>query len=411
MSSAAEVQVNLQTDSSVRVLSLTGVAHASAHSWEMIFPAVAVPMARDLGLPFSDTVPLAFGLYLLFGLGAPVAGWLTDHIGSRRVLLLMLLLGGCSGLGVLFAPTVFAVAIALAGVGFAASLYHPAGLALLSRRFAKTGRALAINGMAGNVGQAATPFLAGLVASFFGWRWAYLILCAPALIAGLVFLMLPFDEPPPLQDPPRSENSPRFCWMPLVLLGAAMTAGGFAYRLQTLVVPALLQERIPGLARFVEGLSLPSVSSPGNLAATLLTSAAYSMGLFGQWFGGKVADNKPLVPSYAVFHLFALPCLVIASFAGGLPLVLVLFAYLFFAQGMQPVENTLVAAYTKPSWRGRAYAGKFILAFGVGSLGTFVVGWVAPLGGLGASMGAGAVFELILIASAVTLWRISRKGK
>jgi MFS transporter, FSR family, fosmidomycin resistance protein len=408
---AARVQDNLQNEldpSARRVLWLTGVAHASSHSWELIFPAIAVPMAKDLGLEVAQTMPLAFGLYLLFGLGAPFAGWLTDRIGSRRVLILCLLLGGLSGLGVWLAPTIGWVTIALAGVGAAASLYHPAGLALLSRRFVKTGRALAINGMAGNVGLAATPFLAGLIASLFDWRTAYVALCAPGLLLGVIFSLFGFEELPSKEaDRAPLEDDRGFRLSPLLMLAVAMTAGGLAYRLQSLVIPALLQERIPDLSRWASHLSLPSVSNPGNVAATLLTSVAYTTGMFGQWIGGKIADARPLVTSYLAFHVFALPCIVVAALATGVPLVLALFAYLFFSQGMQPVENSLVAGFTRPAWRGRAYALKFILAFGVGSFGTFVVKLVEPYGGLGASLGAAAIAELVLICAAAMVWRLA----
>jgi hypothetical protein len=73
---------------------------------------------------------------------------------------------------------------------------------------------------------------------------------------------------------------------------------------------------------------------------------------------------------------------------------------------MQPIENSLVAQLSPPAWRGRAYAGKFVLGFGVGALGTYVVGWVAPYGGLGAAMGAGVLLELVLIGAVVYLSRV-----
>ena len=81
-----------------------------------------------------------------------------------------------------------------------------------------------------------------------------------------------------------------------------------------------------------------------------------------------------------------------------------LFFYLFFAIGMQPIENSLVAQLTPKGWRGRGYALKFVLAFGVGAIGTYVVGWVEPLGGLGASLGVVVVLELVLVATIGVLW-------
>jgi len=388
-----------------RVLWLAGVGHASSHSWELIFPAVAVPMARELGLEFGETVRLSFTLYLLYGLGAPVAGWLADRYGGRVVLIAGLLGGGVSGLAVTFASTPAALQLALAGLGLAASLYHPSGLALLSLHFDKLGRAFALNGMAGNVGIAVTPIAAGLIAATIGWRWAYAILCLPGLVFGVVFLLLKI---------PRSGGSSAAAdqdgvaidWRPLAAMAVAVTAGGLTYRLHTLIMPALLAERVSGIASRTDALGLSSIAHVDNLAATALTSVAYTVGLAGQWAGGKIADGRPLPSSYLLFHVACLPLILFAAVATDIPLVLALFAYIFFAIGMQPVENSLVASLTPPAWRGRAYAGKFVLAFGVGAIGSYIVGWVAPYGGLGASVLTAAGFELVLISAIVVIWRL-----
>jgi MFS family permease len=364
-------------------------------------------MARELGLPFEETISLGFILYLLFDLGAPLAGWATDRLGARRVLILGLIGGGISGLLVALAPSLLLVQLALGGLGLAASFYHPAGLALLSNRFhGKVGRAFAINGIAGNVGIGLTPFLAGLIASLLHWRWAYVLLCLPGLIAGLVFLFISVPDAVPKREEQALKTARPFDWRPAALFAIAVTAGGLAYRLHTLVVPALIQERIPQLAGLETRLT--GLEHLDNLAATLLTSMAYGMGVFGQWVGGRIADRHPLAPSYFYFHLTAVPLVAIAAVASGLPLLLALFAYIFFAIGMQPIENSLVAKLTPPEWRGRAYAGKFILAFGVGSLGTYVVGWVHPFGGLGASLATSAMLELVLVAAVGGIWMLDR---
>lgn len=389
-----------------RVLWLTGVGHASSHSWELIFPAVAVPMARDLGLSFEDTVTLSFTLYLLYGLGAPAAGWLADRFGARVVLIAGLLGGGLSGLAVAFASTGVALQVALGGLGLAASLYHPSGLALLSLRFEKIGRAFAINGMAGNVGIAATPILAGLIASTLGWRWSYALLCAPGLLFGGLFLFLPTPSEPGVGFKASGRADRGTDWRSLIAMAVAVTAGGLTYRLHTLIMPALLAERVSAIDTWTAALGLSALDSADNLAATALTSVAYAVGLGGQWLGGRLADGRPLASSYLGFHVVCLPLILFAAFATDLPLVLAVFAYIFFAIGMQPVENSLVAALTPVAWRGRAYAGKFVLSFGVGAMGSYIVGWVSPYGGLGASLATAAGFELVLIAAIVVIWRL-----
>lgn len=389
-----------------RVLWLTGVGHGLGHAWELVFPAVAIPMAAELGLSFEQAVELAFPLYLCFGLGAPLAGYLTDHLGGRRVLLLCLSLGGLSGLWVAGAEGTASLMLAFAGLGLAASLYHPAGLALLSHRFSKTtGRALGINGMAGNVGIALTPVLAGAIASLWGWRWAYVFLALPGLLGAVIFFLWGFEDGPEHHEQRPEAQRTATDWWAVGLLVFAMMAAGLAYRIHTLVVPALLQERLPELERFVARLpGADALTSVRNLGATFLTSLAYLMGLVGQWIGGRIADSRSLVLSYVGFHLGALPLVLIAGFAFGPALVLVLFLYLFFAFGMQPAENSLVAKMSPPHLRGRAYAGKFVITFGIGALGAYVVKGLAPFGGLGASLVASAGLELALVGAGTLLY-------
>lgn len=397
-----------------RVLWLTGVGHGTGHAWELVFPAVAIPMAADLGLSFEAAIELAFPLYLFFGLGAPLAGYLTDHLGGRRVLLLCLGLGGLSGLWVAGASGTASLMIAFAGLGLAASFYHPAGLALLSHRFSKTtGRALGINGMAGNVGIALTPVLAGAIASLWGWRWAYVFFALPGLLGAVVFFLWGFEDGPEHHERRPEAPHVRTDWVAVGLLVFAMLAAGLAYRIHTLVVPALLQERLPGLEAFVAGLpGADKLSSVRNLGATFLTSLAYLMGLLGQWIGGRIADSRSLVLSYVSFHLGALPLVLIAGFAFGPALVVVLFLYLFFAFGMQPAENSLVAKMSPPHLRGRAYAAKFVITFGLGSLGAYVVKGLVPVGGLGASLVASAGLEVLLVLSGLLLYvRLRATGR
>lgn len=392
---------------SARVVGLTGVGHAASHAWELVFPAVAVPLARDIGVTFEEAVALAWPLYLLFGLGAPVAGWASDRFGPRVVLLGCLLGGGLSGVAIALSTSKIALTLSLAALGFFASLYHPSGLALLSVWFEeKMGRAFAINGIAGNVGIAGTPLVAGIVASLWGWRAAYLAFCIPALVIGVVFLLLPFERRErEIEMPTRSASPSRIDWRPIAGMAVAVTVGGLVYRLHTLVMPALIAERIPMLGTWTRALGLDRLEHADNLAATALVSAAYAMGIFGQWWGGRIADRYRLVSAYFAFHLAALPLLLGAAYFAGWPLLLCLFCYIFFGIGMQPIENSLVAALSPSRWRGRAYAGKFVLGFGVGSIGTYVVGWVAPYGGLGAALFTAVGLEVVLLAAVVYVSR------
>ena len=75
-------------------------------------------------------------------------------------------------------------------MGLFASIYHPAGLALISHETTLENRpqALGIHGIFGSLGIGSAPFLAALLLAFgFTWRQYYLVLVVLGTALGLVF--------------------------------------------------------------------------------------------------------------------------------------------------------------------------------------------------------------------------------
>jgi MFS family permease len=103
----------------------------------------------------------------------------------------------------------------------------------------------------------------------------------------------------------------------------------------------------------------------------------FASGIAGQYLGGMIADNRELRASYLAFHLASLPLLVLVSRLDQLPLLVASSLYVFFALGMQPIENSLFASLTPERWRSTAYGLKFVLTFGVGSSAVWMVRSVA----------------------------------
>src|SRR5437867_4438402 len=170
-----------------RLIGYITAAHALAHVIELAYPVLLTRIEQDFGIRalVSGTLATIFGWS--FGTTAIPAGFLTDRLGSRQVLVYGF--AGASVMAVLagLAPNEWFLAAALAGLGLTAGLYHPAGLSAIAQGVRQRGMALGYHGAAGNLGQAVTPLLlATIVAAIFDWRAGFFVVAALSAILALV---------------------------------------------------------------------------------------------------------------------------------------------------------------------------------------------------------------------------------
>ncbi|VIO67122.1 MFS transporter [Bradyrhizobium ivorense] len=152
---------------------LTGisVAHWVSHFHIFVLPMLFPFLKQQLGVGYIE---LGFALTVFAvtsGLTQAPIGYLADHIGARKILLIGLTVGGCAliGLGLHLSYTSLIVCAVL--LGLANSVYHPADYAILSAHMdeARMGRAFSIHTFAGFLGGAVAPaIMAALVASIGG---------------------------------------------------------------------------------------------------------------------------------------------------------------------------------------------------------------------------------------------------
>jgi MFS family permease len=370
-----------------RVLGVTSAAHFLAHLYELAFPAIALFMMQERGWDLAHVLRLSFLMYLLFGLGALPMGLLTDHWRARGMLVVCMAGGGVGALAVAVSRTETQLIAALALVGLAGSIYHPAGMALLSKSLRARGRALGWNGIFGNLGSATAPFVAGFLAYQFGWRTAYAVLGGFGVACGLASFFVRLDEAAaaPVAAAAAARRATTSLRTALVLLCIAMALAGFAYRGVSILLPAVFREHTTFLAALLERIRFDSLAGLRNLAGATLASITYAAGMLGQYAAGHVADRYDLRKAYLVFHAASLPFLFLMGVAHEGALLAAACFYVFFALGMQPIENSLVAQLTPPRWRSTSYGVKFILTFGAGSTAVHAVTALQAGGGFAAA--------------------------
>ncbi len=402
-----------RTDNERRVVALTSGAHALTHLYLLVFPATVLPLVRDTGLPLAEVVEAAFPGYLLFGLGALPAGWLTDRWSARGMLAVCLLGAGSMACLCGLSPSLPWLSAAHGGLGLFLGIYHPAAISLVTRTVRRRGRALGQHGMAGNLGLAAAPFVAGLLATTLGWRAAWGLLGLPALALGAVVLLWRLDETEveEARDAGAGAGSgPAHPVLPFVLLCGGMALGGLAFDATSVAIPATFELRVSLLDALVAPLESIAPGGTATIAATALASLAYLVGVGGQALGGYVADRFDLRLAYVALPLLAVPFSLVAGWLSEGWLVVGAAGYVVFGLGVQPVENALIARLTPGRLRGSAYGVKFLLAYGVGSAA------VPAVAALERSWGLPVVFVAVAGAMAgvaglgVGLWVVTRRG-
>lgn len=349
-----------------RLIAYAAAAHSLTHIIELTYPALLSRIESDFGLRAVVTGAIATGFGWAFGSSAIPAGFLTDRVGSRRVVVYAFTAAAVMAAAVGLAPNAWLLAVALVGLGLSVGLYHPAGLSLMAQGVRQRGMAIGLHGVAGNSGQALAPALAVGMAVMVDWRAGFfLVAILSALMAAVMArVRLPVSgglevltgraatEPEVMQRGVQRRN----LLASLLVVYAAFILGGTVYRGAITYLPKHLEA-------FVN-------EDFGGAFVTV----ALLMGAVGQLAGGFASQRFPLERLAPVMALLAIPALVATGLLGGGLLVMASSLFVFFYFGNQPVLTGLIADYAPAGAIGRSYGLSFFAGFGVGSLGGVIAG-------------------------------------
>src|SRR3954464_12997307 len=351
-----------RTDASLRTLAAISVAHWVSHFHLFVLPMLFPFLKAQLGVGYIE---LGFALTVfgvVSGLTQAPIGYLADHIGARKVLLIGLTVGGVSliMLGLHLSYTSLVVCAAL--LGLANSVYHPCDYAILSTHMdeARMGRAFSIHTFAGFLGGAVAPaIMAALVASVGGLG----ALIVAGAVGPVVALGLMVAGIPDASSADRKQD-------------------GTAAPKQSVITPALMMLTIffmllglsnAGISNFgvVALMSGYGVSfSAANIALTAYLGASAAGVLAGGFLADRTSRHGQVAA--ACFGINAIIMLVIAII--GLPQALLTSALGvagFLGGVIAPSRDMLVRNAAPPGAAGRA--------FGIVSTGFNIGGIISPL--------------------------------
>jgi len=380
-----------------QAIAYTSACHGMVHVLELTYGVVLVSIAQEFGTSLFVLGVLANVLGFALGATALPAGFIADRIGERRLLILCCLVMGVASIAVGLSLNIYMLGTALAVLGLALGLYHPTGAAFVARVASQRGLAFGYVGIGGNIGQALGPLLAGIIASFLGWRAAYFVFAVPAFfLAAMFFLSLRTETHFTKQSTPEvgaERPSLRPVILPLVFIFGAQTLNGFIYRGAVTFLPLYLSQRI-----HLAFLNLDSVLIAGSF-----TAIALGFGVGGQFFGGYLSERRRHEGLALAIVLLVIPLLVAVGNSEGLVLLTAASAFAFFHFMGQPIFNCLVADYSPAEWRGRIFGLYYFCAFGLGSFSASILGYVADRLGINWVFMVAAGFGLLSLIFTIFL--------
>ncbi|SER38203.1 MFS transporter [Natrinema salaciae] len=367
------------------IAGFTMAGHSLVHWFETSIPIFLVVWLAEFDVSVALVgVIVALG-YAPFGLGALPGGILADRFGPKRLILLCLT--GMSGAFLLLAlaTSIYTIAAGLICWGIAASVYHPAGLALISTGVDERGTVFAWHGIAGNAGIALGPFAAAtLLFVLDQWQLVAGLLAIPGLVAALYGLQADFDPTAASDDAEVASDDAlslsEFVANSRVLFASAFAAvfvivtfEGLFYRGMLTYLPEILHG-LPAMGDVTLSAGLEGIEPGDYIYVGLLV-----VGMAGQYAGGKLTDRVPaergLAAIFGVLCVLAIAFIPVTSM-GLLPIIGLCAVLGFFLFAIQPFYQEAVAVHTPADTRGLSYGYTYLGEFGLGAASIAIGGFV-----------------------------------
>lgn len=298
---------------------------------------------------------------------------------------------GLSLVGAALAPNLLMLATALFALGVFAAIYHPVGMAMLIDLSQARGRTLAFNGVCGNVGAALAAGITAALASWIGWRGAFIVPALVCIATGVFYMALVPDD--------RHRTGKRQTTADVVMswrLAAAVfaiyvvisIASGLVFNTVSIALPKIVDERL--------GQSAPLIAVGSLATAVFLCGAAAQLAM------GR------LVERYAPHLLFAgvvasqLLALLWAGQASGLSLIAALAVLMAGIYAQVTVGDIVIARYTADAWRGRIYAVRYFLTFVSSGAAVAIIAFLHARGGFDLVLTVVAAIGAVLLTAVLS---------
>ncbi|QWG13675.1 MFS transporter [Bradyrhizobium sediminis] len=381
-----------KSDTSLRTLVAISIAHWVSHFHLFVLPMLFPFLKEQLGVGYIE---LGFALTVfgvVSGLTQAPTGYLADHIGARKVLLMGLMLGGCALIMLGLQLSYFWLIACAALLGLANSVYHPADYAILSAHMdeARMGRAFSIHTFAGFLGGAVAPAIIAALVATVGGLGALIAAGAVGPLAALLLIAMGLPDASAADRKVDGVHAPK----------------------QNIITPTIIMLTIFFM---LLGLSNAGISNFGVVAlmsgygasfsaANMALTAYLAASAIGVLAGGHLADRTRRHGQVAAgcFAINAMIVLIIATVALPSLLLTAMMAIAGFLGGViAPSRDMMVRDAAPPGAAGRAFG---IVSTGFnfsGILGPLLFGWIMDQSMPHWVFGASVVFMILTVLLAL----------
>ena len=302
-------------------------------------------------------------------------GLLSDRLGSRKMILVSLVIIALGSVvaGLASSPAMLIVAVSLAYIN--TTIYHPAAYSFVTRLFRPKNRlkALGLHGAGGTFGVAIGPlsisFIMGVLV--LGWRQVYLFWFLPFLLGIFAVLRMKSE---PMGDAPtdrvEEKHNPQTTSllsvnliMFLIFIGVRMVASSMAQSFMSLY---FVDER--GFSQSLASLFIGSSTLVGVMAAPL-----------GGFLAARYGEKRWLLTVFALAYV----CFGLAFVIPNNTVFLILYLTYGFLNFLGMAANSAIMAKLSPGkQRGLAYALFFLPGSIMGAVAPIIAASIAEAFGL-----------------------------
>ncbi len=374
------------------------LAHFSHHFTAAIFQPLSPFIRDEFSLNYEQFGWMLSGFNIAYGVSHLPAGWLTDRLGPRIMILL-----GISGVALFailsgLAPSYIIMFTFMILLGVMGGGYHPAASPLIAASVDKQyqGRVLGLHQIGGTASFFLTPLIAAALFQVLSWRGTIITMATPAFIFGIVlFVILSRRGYAPKVARMTAESQPE----------TGETYGKVRRLIPFITLGMMIQVLIMGVVSYIALFAVDNLGASEDTGA-LLFSTFHFAGLWAGPVGGYLSDRLGTVPVMLTVSLLAGPALYLLNFTSlswsvwGILLILGVCMYI-----AMPVTESHIITHAPPHRRSTVLGVYYAVSRGGIGLSLPVMGFLADSYGFATTFTvAGGIMLGVAIICAAFLW-------